>query len=174
MTAAEEWRPVVGFPQYEVSNLGRIRRVGPSRSGTTFDGKVLKPINKGNGYQVVSPVRDGKNHARYVHRLVAEAFLGPVPPDCEVNHKDCDKANNRRENLEYVTRGENMSHSHSSGRVPKGSGKSQAKLTEAIVAGIRRERPSSQADFDRLAKLHSVSPSTVRDAAAGRRWKHVK
>lgn len=48
---------------------------------------------------------------RYVHRIVAETFIGPAPtPQHEVNHKDLNKLNNHVSNLEWVTRQENVDH----------------------------------------------------------------
>lgn len=48
------------------------------------------------------------DHAYTIHRLVAEAHLGPRPKGYEVNHIDENKQNNVLENLEYVTHSENM------------------------------------------------------------------
>lgn len=48
---------------------------------------------------------------RTIHGLVAEAVYGPCPKGMEVNHKDGNKLNNRPENLEYVTKAQNIAHS---------------------------------------------------------------
>lgn len=45
----------------------------------------------------------------YIHQLVAQVFIGPRPVGKEINHIDGDKYNNHYTNLEYVTRGEQLS-----------------------------------------------------------------
>jgi hypothetical protein len=45
-----------------------------------------------------------------VHRLVAEHFIGNIGKGLEVNHKDLNKHNNHIDNLEIVTRRENLIH----------------------------------------------------------------
>ena len=52
----------------------------------------------------------GKQHRRYIHRLVAETFIGTIPQGSIVNHIDGDKLNNHLENLEIVDGKENGSH----------------------------------------------------------------
>lgn len=56
----------------------------------------------------------GKKH--YVHRLVAELFIGEIPKGMQINHKNFDRADNRVENLEIVTQGDNTRHSSAAGR----------------------------------------------------------
>jgi hypothetical protein len=75
-----------------------------------------------------------------VHHLVAEAFIGPMPPGQEVNHVDADKANNRAENLEYQTPSGNIFHAYRSGakRPVVGVRHPSAVLTEGDVLEIRR------------------------------------
>ncbi len=80
--------------------------------------RALTPGDNGRGYLRVKFA--GRLHC--VHRLVAVAFLGPVPAGKEVNHKDGDKLNNRPENLEYVTRSQNMLHANEKGLAPKRKG----------------------------------------------------
>ena len=55
----------------------------------------------------------GKHLRDYVHRLVAENFIGPCPEDgMIVNHKDGDPFNNHVSNLEWATVSENNKHYH--------------------------------------------------------------
>ena len=86
----EEWKEVFGG-NYEVSNLGRFRRATDGRR--TWAGRIIKPILMKIGYLSVRPVVDGKNVYVYLHRVVAEAFMGACPDGKEVNHVDGDKGN---------------------------------------------------------------------------------
>jgi len=92
---------------YEVSANGKIRR-----SGT---GRILKPALRGGRgtptYPFVVLCFNGKRLNRFVHRLVAEAFIPNPDNKPEVNHKDKDPENNAVSNLEWVTREENIEHS---------------------------------------------------------------
>jgi len=83
----EQWKPVRRFEgAYEVSDLGRVRRVKRSK-GTVF-GKILTahPTSK-HGYLGLH-LKDGKNrHGKLLHIMVAEAFI-PNPHNLpQVNHK---------------------------------------------------------------------------------------
>ena len=66
--------------------------------------KKLRPsINRKTGYCQVILTKDGCQIMRYVHRLVAEAFLENPNQRKEVNHKDGNKQNNSASNLEWAT-----------------------------------------------------------------------
>jgi hypothetical protein len=110
----EEWKPVFDG-NYEISNHGRFRRAKAGRR--THAGKLLALTKLKIGYLIVQPVINGKNKSHYVHKLVAEQFLGPCPAGHEINHKDGNKANPHFSNLEYVTHLENMRHAHSRGLI---------------------------------------------------------
>lgn len=71
--------------------------------------KVLKPYNNGIGYRAVKLMVDGKRRQFYLHRLVAQAYIGDVD-NLVVNHLDGNKANNNVANLEIVTQKENQKH----------------------------------------------------------------
>jgi hypothetical protein len=129
---SEAWRPVVGYEGvYEVSSEGSVRRVGAGRL-------MVGAVARKTGYRYVTLCAGGKQRTRLRHLLVAGAFLPPRPPGADANHKDTDKANNRADNLEWVTRWGNIDHARRAGLMPTGSKNGMAKLTETQVADIRR------------------------------------
>ena len=103
----EHWKVIEEFPDYEVSDKGRIRRLTPCKG--TYKGRILNTFINNVGYECVTFKKD-KQYCRTVHRLVAIAFL-PKPDGCnEINHKDENKLNNTVENLEWCTRKYNMNY----------------------------------------------------------------
>lgn len=111
----ERWLPVVGYEgYYEVSDQGRIRslpRLIVRRNGSrlNYRGKTLNPyISPKDGYLRTPLSVQGVHTAPLlVHRLIAEAFLGPCPEGQEVRHLDGNPANNVLTNLTYGTHAEN-------------------------------------------------------------------
>lgn len=51
----------------------------------------------------------------YVHRTVYELFIGAIPSGYEINHINGDKSDNRVENLELLTRSQNLTHAYKIG-----------------------------------------------------------
>lgn len=100
----EQWKPIDGFPNYQVSNKGRVKNIET--------GKVMKNRSNNHGYPYVAlPKGDGKSKNMLLHRLVATAFI-PNPDNLpEVNHKDENKTNNDVTNLEWVSASQNTRHS---------------------------------------------------------------
>lgn len=98
----EIWKDIDGYGgQYQVSNLGRVRSFRIKSEGVIL---VQRPSIK--GYMIVC-----LNHvAKSVHQLVARAFVGGYADGLEVNHINEDKADNRAENLEWVTHRQNNLH----------------------------------------------------------------
>ena len=102
----EEWRKIEGYNNYEVSNLGRVRRDKANNGKTIFTGN-LEP----DGYIRVGLSKDGKCRKYKMHRLVAFAFIPNPDPinKIEVNHLG-EKNDNRVCMLEWVTPQENSIH----------------------------------------------------------------
>ena len=98
----EVWKVVEDYPNYEVSNLGRVRNKSTGRLMT-------QKIGREGHYMSVYLSNKGKENTQRVHRLVADAFLGKHP-DLMVNHIDGNKLNNNVSNLEWCTSGENNRH----------------------------------------------------------------
>lgn len=92
-TPSEQWRTSPSHPSYEVSDQGRVRRSKPGQGAIA--GRVLRPGRNGDGYLTVHL----HGRSQYVHVLVAEAFIGPVPPGGQVDHLSADRGDSRLSNL---------------------------------------------------------------------------
>ena len=114
----EIWKAIEGYEgKYEVSNLGRVRSLDQQLPFTTRWGTIAYRLAKGKmltarkihgGYLGVLFKVQGHTEMKLVHRLVAKAFV-PNPQDLEtVNHIDEDKTNNRADNLEWMSRADNV------------------------------------------------------------------
>ena len=104
----EEWLKIVGFENYKISNLGRLKN---------SKGETMKPWNDGRGYFVVKLHKNKKSFHRKIHRLVAEAFIPNPENKPQVNHIDRDPTNNKLKNLEWVTAKENINHMFKTTRI---------------------------------------------------------
>jgi hypothetical protein len=176
----EVWKSVVGLEDYyEVSNLGRVRsfdREYIDRLDRTlrFKGRDLTPLLR-NGYLTVGLKQPGEQVViKYIHRLVAVAFIdNPENKPC-VNHIDGVKTKNNINNLEWCTQKENTAHAIKEGLMvfPKGSQKSWAKLSPELIDRAKSLRESGST-YQQIADLIGVSLSVLHRAVNGKTWKHL-
>ena len=105
----EEWKNI--NKEYEISNLGRIRRTKNNRT------KYLKPEVLKKGYLRVSIWENGTRKRILVHRLVAQMFIpNKDKTKTQIDHINNNTSDNRVENLRWVTPKENVQHSIEQGR----------------------------------------------------------
>lgn len=98
----EIWKSLdfLGYPDYEVSNMGQVKSLSYRKTGKE---RILKPQKTKFGYLRNQLSNNSKGKWFLVHRLVALTFLeNPLNLPC-VNHKDEDKENNHIDNLEWCT-----------------------------------------------------------------------
>ena len=91
---------------YQISICGAVRRI----SGRIMGTGILKPHLRSDGYMFYNLTTEEKTFNRAVHRLLAIAFLHNPENKKEINHKNGIKTDFRIENLEWVTRSENIRH----------------------------------------------------------------
>jgi hypothetical protein len=167
----EEWRPCPGYEGlYEASSFGRFRRSGAGSGRTVGRVKALTPMHR--GYLHVALIKDGHGHTHRAHRLVAAAFLGPIPPGMQVHHRDADRTNNHWRNLAYVTARENSEEMVEMGRSLRGERCIHARLTERDVRRIRSLRDDG-VSLAAVALAFRISPQSVCDIHKRRTWRHV-
>lgn len=103
---AVEWADIPGYEGlYQACTDGRIMDM-KTKEILSDKGRV------GAGYVRAKLRKDGKSWYTTVHRVIALTFLGGIPEGFEVNHKNGIKTDNRAENLEVVTRSQNINHNY--------------------------------------------------------------
>lgn len=108
---------VEGFDgRYTVDKLGNVYSMVQKGKIMETPVTTLKPAdNKGYLKVVLKHKGCSKSHGRYVHRLVAQAFVPNPNGYTDVNHKDGNKQNNHYSNLEWCSRQQNIDHSWATG-----------------------------------------------------------
>jgi hypothetical protein len=182
-TVAEVWRAVPGYEGlYDVSSIGRVRRATtrpPWGWGGCKPGKLLRlsppaPRGQGSAYFMVILCNRGHERGWCVHKLVAMAFIPNPENKPQVNHKNGIKADNRVENLEWVTAKENARHAVANGLINRrrGADHHQAKLTEHDVLAIRDAKRRGITGTA-LARAYGVKHNTIYAITNGRLWRHL-
>lgn len=105
----EIWKDIKGYEGlYQVSNLGRVKSLdrwliykdGKKR---LWKGQIIKPLLHKDGYYRVCLYKKTKQKYLFIHRLVAETFLGNPKKLPVINHKNCIRTDNTPDNLEFCT-----------------------------------------------------------------------
>lgn len=154
---------IKGFEDYEVDTEGNV---------FNKKGNKLKPVPRGQGkYSSVNlKLRPYNYPARYIHRLVAQAFIPNPENKYSVNHIDGNRLNNNVENLEWATGTEQNNHAFATGLKLPGEGVGNSKLKNHEVLAIRKDTKSK---LRILAKKYGVCKATISMIRNRIMWKHL-
>ena len=122
----EEWKEIKGFDsRYSVSNYGRIRQneiiyTTLQNKIIHHEEKILEPFIWQSRYLRID-LKNNKKDKRYrlntyIHKLVAEYFIGERPEGYVIDHIDGNYLNNRADNLRYVTQKQNLNNPNTKGK----------------------------------------------------------
>lgn len=158
MQSIEIWRIADWIcSDYSVSNLGRVRREST--------GRIVRQSYAGNYLKVGLRLGHLSYKTLHVHRLVARTWVSGYADGLEVNHKNGVTSDNRPENLEWVTPGQNSRHAVSCGLVKR------RKLTNGQAANLR-ELYSRGKSFTDLGRLFGISRTAARNIALNKQYRY--
>lgn len=147
-------------PQFFVSNFGRVIKgagIEGKHTGITFSLPKFATLHShSGGYVVLNLKINGKKVSRFLHRLVAEAFMPCGEAGMQVNHINGDKTDNHASNLEWVTPIQNIRHAIRTGLNGK------TKIVVNLETGIFYVSAKEASDS------HSINYSTLRQYLNGR------
>lgn len=170
--SAAEIRPIEGFSDYEISEFGAVY------SWKSGERKALKQSVDIDGYKTIGLYKDGSCKRIKVHRLVANAFLPKADGKTCVNHKDGNKWNNSRNNLEWCTRSENSSHASKNGLLVYGSkqrlGKAkQRRFTTEQINTIKELYFSDGVSQREIGKMFGCDHSVISEIVTGKIYNDI-
>jgi len=195
----EVWKKIKEFPDYEISNLGRIKSFKNRKE------KILEPYYSRKHLQV-SLYKNKKRSRKYIHHLVYETFKDyKLKEDECVHHVDQDPENNYVDNLKLMTKSKHHSlhnkgknhpmygkhfsddrkrkiseknkgrkHTKESKRKMCGENSGMSILNKKNVVQIKIDLEEGKLTQKEIAKKFMISSGAISNIKTGRTWKHIK
>lgn len=162
-----EWKDIPGFPGYQASSHGEIRRSAPGVK--TYVGRILRKRLHPSGYYQIGLTVSGKQKMARVHRLVALAFHGiPTNSTAHVLHWNNDRADNRPCNLRWGSASDNQQDRRHQGTWHENESHPGSRLTDVQVENLRADVACGDS-YSVAAKRYGISRSHVWSIVSGRK-----
>ena len=132
------------------------------KEGQVFNtnNKKIKAWDHSDGYLMFRPYYDKNSRTSntYIHRFIYEYHRGKIPKNMEINHINENKKDNRLENLELVTKAENIRK------------RSYNKLSLKKCRCIRKQYKDTKITQQQLATEYNCDQSTINYCIKGKTW----
>ncbi len=165
----EIWKTIKDYPDYQISNLGNVKRLGKLKSN-----ELVR-----HGYYRTTLFKNNIGKHFYIHRLVALEFIENKENKAQVNHINGIKTDNRVENLEWVTMSENMKHAHKNNlvKILRGENDPKSKITENQALMILKLKKESKGKryfgLKKLCEELNINYGIACEISKGNNWKHL-
>lgn len=155
--------------RYLISSFGRLKNFRHSKLGDVFFPSSIK------GYPALNiKLINGQRTTRYVHKLVAEAFIPREKEEYEhVIHIDYNKENNHVDNLKWVNRQELYEHQAKNPNYKKGIVR-YSKLSEPDVVRLKQQLKTGKSPLYKIAREFGITHTQLNRIRSGENWGHVK
>ena len=156
---------IEGYNNYTISPHGEVVN--------TDTGRVLKTDLNNCGYKRVTLSKGGVTNRFFIHRLVALHYIPNPKGSAQMNHKDGDKDNNFKDNLEWMSCKENHQHAMSSGLRARGEASSNTNLTNDLVKEVCVMMSEGYERKLILRQFPEVTVHMLGDIRRRKTWCHV-
>ena len=168
----ENWKVIDGYPNYLISNLGRIKSVQRvDRLGRQVKECFMRISTSNGNRSIVTLSNCNGQKTLAVSSLVAKAFLGSNPDGLLVCHKNGNSKDDRESNLRYDTQAGNCADKLKHGTYQYGQLIGTSKLTEDDVAEIRKRFAAGQLQSV-IARDFNTSQTNISSVVRRETWRH--
>lgn len=165
----EIWKKVEDAPEYEISNLGHVRKKNKK-------GEYVSVNVRPSPHYLMFHARLGpKTYTNvYVHRSVMKAFKPNTDPSLtHVGFKDGNIYNVQLNNLYWTNQTKRMQRRHQEGGYAQGEDHYMSTLTTEQVLDIRDKVAKGLATASEMAHRYGVHPTTIQFIVQRKSWTHI-
>jgi len=168
---------IINDPLYDIRPDGTIWSCRPLSGPFSTKGKPLiwRQIDRWDGkekYRIVTYKGDRKGNYLRVNRIIYRKFIGLLDSNLEVNHKDGNKANNDKDNLELITGTQNIQHAIQNKLFCCGEQVGTSFLTEEEVIEIKTRLKMGH-KVTQISRDYDVHHTAISKIKAGKSWNHI-
>jgi hypothetical protein len=159
---------VTNFSDYKIDIEGNIYVVKNNKI------KQLKPCLVNPGYYTIVLTNKTERKKFYIHRLLALHFI-PNPEKLDtVNHINGIKTDNRINNLEWLSKKDNIRHAFANGLQVKREERKSTKISNADMIALYNDGHSGNFTISQLANKYKLTKGYIKELSRGLYNKELK